>query len=142
MAEILNPKTNRFVKVGSQNYKRLVREGTIKAFEPVETSIKPTPTPHPTPNLTPEPEELAEEPFSESILQSKLAEISTTMIQKNIKKIVRCQKLSDHEMDLLIKKMLFKKLCVEELPKPTKDKKLKKKSKFRLVEPSSESESD
>lgn len=131
MTEILNPKTNRFVKIGSQGYKRLVREGTIKAVEPVETPliVKPTPPPEPEP----------EEPFSESILQTKLAEISTEMIQKNMKKIVKSQKLSDAEMDTLLRKMLYKRLCIE--PPPVKPEKKKKKSKFKLIEPSS-SESD
>lgn len=136
MTEVLNPKTNRFVKVGSQGYKRLVREGTIKAVEHVETPIKSKAI------LTPtqETEESDEETFDESKLQTKLAEISTDMISKNLKKIVKSQKLSDNEMDLLLKKMLYTKLCLEP-PKPTKEKKTKKKTKFKLVEPSS-SESD
>ena len=135
MSEILNPKTNRFVKIGSQGYKRLVREGTIQAVEPVETKAKPIPIKR---ELTPEPEP----EFDEAKFQSKLAEISTDMIQKNMKKIVKNQQLSDKELDMMLKKMLYKKLVLEQLKPLTKAVK-KKKSKFKLVEPSSsESESD
>jgi hypothetical protein len=77
--EVLNPKTNRYVKVGSQGYKRLVREGVIKPAE--------TPT---VPQITPIKQEAApkpvEEPYDEAILQNKLAEISTQMISSNLKK--------------------------------------------------------
>jgi hypothetical protein len=83
-------------------------------------------------------EEPIEEPFNEHKLQEKLADISTDLIKSNLKKVVKAQKLSDAEFDILLKKMLFKKLCINEQPKqPKEDKKKKKKSKFKIVEPSS-----
>ena len=128
--EVLNPKTNRFVKVGSQGYKRLVRDGTIKPAE-----AQPT-LPVPAEAATP-----PEESFDDSKLQSKLAEISTDMIKENMKTIVKSQKLSDQEMDVMLKRMLYKKLCLEP-PKKVKPVKKSKKSKFKIVSSESETESD
>ena len=116
MSEIINPLTKRYVRTGSQAHKRLVRDGTL----PAEA-------------LEPEKPE-----FNEKILQTKLADVSTDIIRDNLKTIIKSQKLSDKEMDMLLKKMLFDKLC---LAKPEKKEK-KKKKKFKIVEPSSESESE
>ena len=65
------------------------------------------------------------------------------MIKDNLKTIVKSQKLNDKELDILLKKMLYEKLCLgknTDKPKETKEK--KKKKKFKIVEPSSESESE
>ena len=120
--KVLNKRTNRMVKVGTQSYRNALRNGdieppkTVEAIEPVEE---------------PEPE------FSESKLQKKLADISTDMIKDNMRQIVKSQKLTDAEMDTLMKKLLYKKLCIEE------PKKKPKKKKYKIKEPSSsESESD
>ena len=103
MEEIQNPITKRYVKIGSPAHKRLVRAGTLPAVE----------TPPPIPE-TPE--------FNEKHLQTKLAELSTDMIKDNLKTIVKSQKLSDKDMDILIKKMLYEKLCIKpDKPKETKD---------------------
>jgi hypothetical protein len=129
MEEIQNPLTKRYVKIGSPAHKRLVRAGTLPAVE--------TPPPNPeTPPPNPE--------FNEKHLQTKLAEISTDMIKDNLKTIVKAQKLTDKDMDILIKKLLFEKLCIKpDKPKEKKETKEKKKKKFKIVEPSSsESESD
>ena len=59
-----------------------------------------------------------------------------------MKQIVKAQKLTDAEMDTLMKKLLYKKLCIEE-PTPKKVKKKKKpKPKFVVVSSESESESE
>jgi hypothetical protein len=57
------------------------------------------------------------------------------MIKKNLKSIVKAQKLSDKELDTMLKKLLYKKLCIEPEPK------MKPKKKKKYVESSSE-ESD
>jgi hypothetical protein len=125
MAEIQNPLTKRYLKIGSPQYKRLVKNGTLKAVEETPQQTPETPTPE----------------FNEKHLQTKLAEISTDMIKDNLKTIVKAQKLTDKDMDILIKKLLFEKLCIKpDKPKETKEK--KKKKKFKIVEPSSESESE
>jgi hypothetical protein len=68
------------------------------------------------------------------------------MIQKNLKKIVKSQKLSDAEMDDMLRRLLYKRLCLEPEPKEPKKKEMpakkKGKKKFKLVEPSSEDESE
>jgi hypothetical protein len=65
------------------------------------------------------------------------------MIKDNLKTIVKSQKLSDKDMDILIKKLLFEKLCIKpDKTKPKETKEKKKKKKFRIVEPSSESDSE
>ena len=129
MEEIQNPLTKRYVKIGSPAHKRLVRAGTLPAVEQPEI---------PSPEALGIPIE-----FNEKKLQTKLAELSTDMIKDNLKTIVKSQKLSDKDMDILIKKLLFEKLCLKpDKPKETKE---KKKKKFKIVEPSSsesESESD
>jgi hypothetical protein len=128
MAEIINPLTKRFVKIGSPAHKRLVRGGVLPAVEALGIPIPETPE-------TPE--------FNEKHLQTKLAEISTDLIRDNLKTIVKSQKLTDKDMDILIKKMLYEKLCLKpDKPKEKKETKEKKKKKFKIVEPSSESESE
>ena len=84
--------------------------------------------------------------FDERDLQLKLADISTDMIEKNLKKIVKSKKLSNVEMDDMLRRMLYKKLCLEEpKTKPKKkEKPIKKKKgkKFKLAPPPSSSESE
>ena len=91
--KVLNKRTNRMVKVGTQSYRNALRSGdieppkTVEAIEPVEE---------------PKPE------FSDSKLQKKLADISTNMIKDNMRQIVKAQKLTDSQMDDMLKKMLYK----------------------------------
>ena len=126
MKEIQNPLTKRYVKIGSPAHKRLVRAGVLPAVE----------------ESPPEPSPEAPE-FNEKKLQTKLAELSTDMIKDNLKTIVKSQKLSDKDMDILIKKLLFEKLCIKpDKTKPKETKEKKKKKKFKIVEPSSSDESD
>ena len=130
MSEIQNPLTKRYVKIGSPQHKRLVRNGTLP---PVEET-----PPEPSPAALGIPIE-----FNEKHLQTKLAELSTDLIRDNLKTIVKSQKLSDKDMDILIKKMLYEKLCIKpDKTKPKETKEKKKKKKFKIVEPSSESESE
>ena len=130
MSEIQNPLTKRYVKIGSPQHKRLIRSGVLPPVEQPETP------PEPSPAALGIPIE-----FNEKHLQTKLAELSTDLIRDNLKTIVKSQKLSDKDMDILIKKLLFEKLCIKpDKPKETKEK--KKKKKFKIVEPSSESDSE
>ena len=126
MAEIFNPNTKRYLKIGGPAYKRLVRSGVL---------------PPPSPEAPPPSPEAPE--FNEKQLQTKLAELSTDLIRDNLKTIVKSQKLSDKDMDILIKKLLFEKLCIKpDKTKPKETKEKKKKKKFKIVEPSSESDSE
>ena len=158
-------KTNRLVKKSTANYRKLKKLNLVKEVvdcpigrfsnllqskEPVAVvGHNPKPEKSAEPEAKPaEPEAKPAEPeFDESKLQLKLADISTDMIQKNLKKIVKSQKLSDIEMDDMLKRLLYKRLCLEPEPKPKKKEipAKKKGKKFKLVEPPSsedESESD
>ena len=86
-------------------------------------------------------EVIVEEPFSAHKLQEMLANVSTDLIKDHLKHFVKNQKLSDNEMDLILRKMLLKKLCIAD-PKQPKEKKKKKKPKFKVISSSSDSESD
>jgi hypothetical protein len=141
-----NTNTGRLIKRSTSLYRKLKKLNQVEELtdatdipsKPVAEAIKSKPQkPHIVQTEPDEPDEPDEpEPFDESKLQSKLADISTDMIKKNMKKIVKAQKLSDKELDIMLKKLLYNKLCIDE-PKP------KKKKKKRVVESSSEeSESD
>ena len=134
----INVNTGRLIKKATSLYRKLKKLNKVKEIEDGEQpEVK-------------EPEVKAvevvkqEEPFNEHKLQMKLADISTDLIKDNLKQIIKNQKLNDDDFDVLLKKMLFQKLCIADpkQPKQPKEKK-KKKSKFKIVEPSSsESESD
>jgi hypothetical protein len=150
-------KTNRLVKKSTANYRKLKKLNLVKEVvdckvlqskEPQVEVEQPVLEPEKMKKVikkAPEPTVVEDEPeFDESKLQLKLADISTDMIQKNLKKIVKSQKLSDIEMDDMLKRLLYKRLCLEPEPKPKKkEKPAKKKTKFKVVVPSSsESDSD
>lgn len=138
----INPETGRIISKTTAKYKKLVKLGKIdeneqkeqkepKQVEIVKEKVVETVK-----------EQDLEPAFDESKLQSKLADISTSMIKDNLKKVVESQKLSDDELDMMLKRMLYKKLCIEKpkSKKPVKKKKTKK-PKFKVVS-SSESESE
>lgn len=142
----INPETGRIISKTTAKYKKLVKLGKIdeneqkEQKEPKQVEIvkeKPVETVK---------EQDLEPAFDESRLQSKLADISTSMIKENLKKVVESQKLSDDELDMMLKRMLYKKLCIQEnkpkkKEKKTEKKKKSKKAKFKVVS-SSESESE
>jgi hypothetical protein len=119
-----NLETKRLIKKSTAQYRRLKKLNLVEEIaEPVEPEpVEPEPVEH-------EPE------FDEVKLQTKLASISTSLIRSNLKKIVKAQKLSDTELDDMLKRMLYKKLCLT----PSEPKKKVKKKKIVV---SSESESD
>ena len=133
----LSLKTNRLVKKSTANYRKLKKLNLVREI--------PEPPARP-PELTEPPVESDEpdEPeFNERDLQNKMMDISTSAVKKNMKKIIKAQKLSDADYDILLKKMLYKKLCLDEPKKPKKEKQpRKKKTKFKIVEPSESSDSD
>jgi hypothetical protein len=152
---VINTNTNRLISTKTALYRKLKKLGQVKDIEKTkELQVKveqPVLEPEKMKKVikkAPEPTVVEDEPeFDESKLQLKLADISTDMIQKNLKKIVKSQKLSDIEMDDMLKRLLYKRLCLEPEPKPKESKKkekpAKKKTKFKVVVPSSsESDSD
>ena len=134
----INVNTGRLIKKTTGLYRKLKKLNKVKEIEDGEQpKVK-------EPDVKAVEVVKQEEPFNEHKLQMKLADISTDLIKDNLKQIIKNQKLNDDDFDVLLKKMLFQKLCIADpkQPKQPKEKK-KKKSKFKIVEPSSsESESD
>jgi hypothetical protein len=126
---VLNPESNRFVKINSAKYKRLVKEGVIQ----VQT---PEPAEEVKPAETPEPPKTAETP---SLPKAEIAEQCVNIVAQNKSKF---ENLSKEETDILLRTLLVEKLFGK---MSTKEVKQKKKAKFKVkVEqpPSSESESE
>ena len=133
-------KTNRLVKKSTANYRRLKKLNLVKEVEEEPVAVVHNTTPEK--SAEPAESEPTEPEFDERDLQLKLADISTSVVKKNMKQILKNQKLSDYEYDMLLKKMLYKKLCLDEPKESKKPKPVKKKAKFKVVVPSSESESE
>jgi hypothetical protein len=134
----INLNTGRTIRKSTSLYKKLrklnqVKEIDLEAPKTVSEAAPSTPAPKPEP-----PE------FDEKDLQMRMADLTTDMIQKNFKKVVKAQKLSDAEYDILLKQMLYEKLCMTEPKpkKPSKQPKKVKKARFKIVEPSSSEESE
>ena len=149
-------KTNRLISKSTANYRKLKKMGLTKEIGDSDEATKPT-KPQPTPEVKQQPQEKPEpqgkpeqspeEPeFDEKALQHKIAELSTSMVASNVKQIVSSQKLSDKEYDTLLRKMLYRKLCIDSPNEPKvkpKKTKAKKRAKFRVITPQpSESESE
>ena len=149
-------KTNRLISKSTANYKKLKKMGLTKEIGDSDEATKPTKPskPQPTPEVKQPQEKPQEQPtpeqqpeFNELQLQHRMSEITSDMVKTNLKEIVKSQKLSDKEYDILLKRMLYKKLCLvdptEPTVKPKKTKTKKKKMKFRVITPpQSESESE
>jgi len=145
---ILNPRTQRFVKIGGPSYRKAIKNGDI--IPPSMKNVKPVEQPDPI-----EPIQHPEIEYDESRLQDKLSEMTKNVIQNNFEQLAN-ENLTDKQIDKLLKKMLFQKLCIDQptdklkvKPKKTKKVKTKTKSKrFKVITPppsssdQSESESD
>ena len=99
-------KTNRLVKKSTSNYKKLKKLNLVKEIgdqQPpeVEPVIEP-------PKVEPEPVRVVEQEdtYSEEKLQRLLSEKSTDIIQQNLDKFSNTAKLSDDQLDDLVKKLL------------------------------------
>ena len=134
----INCKTGRLISKKTALYRKLKKLGQIKEIENEEPKVEKVKT------VEVKAVEVNVEPveYDPKRLQEKLADISTDLIKDNLKQIVKAHKLSDNEMDDMLRRLLYKKLCIEQ-PKPKEEKKKKKKSKFKIIESSSsDSESD
>ena len=123
--KILNPITKRYVKVGSQQFNKLVLEGLIKVEFPKAEDIK---VEIPTVAVPP--------------IKGLLAEELTNIVKENKKQLTK--EMSQKECDRLLKKLLYEKLCISKKKPEKKDKpeKKKKKIKFKVKTPEPESESE
>ena len=152
----LNINTNRLIKKSTSLYRKLKKLNQVREIEnptgpPKVEKVTSEPTPEKEVTRLTQP--LCESPepeYDESKLQRKLADISTDVVKENMKQLIKNQKLNDEQYDLLLKKMLFQKLCIDEPKKEKKKEKekqpVKKKgkqgTKFKLAPPPSSSESD
>ena len=141
---IVNPKTNRLIKIGSKQAIRLAKEGIITlpetayVIEEKQTIQEPAQSPcsRREPDFKQEPQPVIIQPENSS---------KTKKIKKELKEIAQENKekfvgISQEQSDELLKKMLYEKLFVN---KPTSDKKKKKKKKRVIVQSSSDdSDSD
>lgn len=159
LTHVLNPETNRYVKVGSRAYERLVKSGDIlpqfTKSEPLdeeneEVEIEPITIP-------------VSQPVKIPIVKKRVARNKKVLNKKKSQPVVKTREkliqnvipqilpqarninedLSDEQVDRLLKKMLYNKLCVDESHKIKKKKrKPKSKRKKRYYSSSSESESE
>ena len=130
---VLNKRTNRFVKVGTPRYLRLLREGAVDPPPP-----PPSPEASAEPPAAPVP--LAREPAAAKPaagLKAGVIEQATDIVRDNKEQFLD---LSQRQTDKLLRRMLYEKLCVGD--KAKKNKKSKVKFKSRKVEESSSSEED
>lgn len=143
----VNLNTNRLIDKSTAKYRKLKKLGQVQELEKQQS-------PPQSLNETLKPEDIETEnkkdEYSEEKLQKLLINKSTDIIQDNLNSFVNTTKLSDEQLDALVKKMLYEKLMnskpsKKEKVKPKKEKKKKSKFKLRKVsssEESSDSESD
>jgi hypothetical protein len=143
--KIMNPKTKRYIIVGSDRHKKLVKKGVFPEYvesdnilvtnieQDVEsesdTPLPPPPMPK-SPPLSPPP--------SPKVIRTKIKSVIVEVAKKNKSKL---KELSQNEADEMLKRLIYKRLMGE----PTvvkKSKKKSKKSKYVVESSSDESESD
>ena len=124
----LNTKTNRYFKKGSPTYNKMFADGYFNKCSETELE-KPKIV---EPKLTDAP--------------STLIEPLKPLIKTELKAIIKSNKndfvgLSQKETDLLLKRMLYEKLCLNKKPKKEKDKNKRKSKKYKIQSSSSDSSS-
>jgi hypothetical protein len=132
---VLNKRTNRFVKVGTPRYLRLLREGAVDPPPP-----PPSPEASAEPPAAPVP--LAREPAAAKPatgLKAGVIEQATDIVRDNKEQFLD---LSQRQTDKLLRRMLYEKLCVGDKAKKNKKSKVKFKSRKVAEESSSSSEED
>jgi hypothetical protein len=123
---ILNPKSQRYISKTSRLYIRLVKEGVI--VEPVVE-----------PETLPEPVVVPQKPPTS--LKKKLAKVAVGVIAENSQELAGTRDLDDDQVDQLLKRMLYEKLCLTEKKSKRKPKPKPKRKKKVVVVSSSEEES-
>ena len=154
----INLNTNRLIKKTTAKYKKLYKLGRTREINdndvgtPVPETAPPEPT-EPEPVLTTTPPTSPTSPahlkYTEEKLQRLLTEKSTNIIQQNLDRFSNTAKLSDQQLDDLVKQMLYQKLVGQEKPTKKTKKKVtitkplkKKKYKLKKIQSSSEEESE
>jgi hypothetical protein len=125
----INPQTGRIINKKTAKYRRLVKLGEIVEEEP--KVIK---------QILPKVEEVKKVEEVEFVpdIKPQLAEITTDIVKENKAKLA--QELTPKQMDALLRKMLYDKLCLTPKKNKKQPKKKAKKTRFKLKEPSSSEE--
>lgn len=132
--KVLNPRTNRYVSIGSQMYRRLVAKGELPPLNPlpVEDDVEddaPLPPPSDPPPIVP-----ALKPVD---LKKKMKAVVADVARDNH---VDLEKLSQKEADALLKRLLIARLTNEPADdRPTKAKSKEKQVKAKAKPPKSKS---
>jgi hypothetical protein len=127
---ILNPKSQRYISKTSRLYIRLVKEGVI---------VEPVVEPVVEPEALPEPVVVPQKPPTS--LKKKLAKVAVGVIAENSQELAGTRDLDDDQVDQLLKRMLYEKLCLTEKKSKRKPKPKPKRKKKVVVVSSSEEES-
>lgn len=146
----LNVKTGRYCKIGSRTYQRALKAGHINSDYTEPTKITPeiaepqpitppvevkTPPPSPTNNIK-------VQKFDAAELKKLMGETMTDIIKENKPQF---KDLTQKQTDVMLKKLLYDKLMIDQKSKKSKKvkaKKPKKKSKYKIREPSSSESSE
>ena len=163
---VLNPLSNRYVNTSSKTYRRLLKKGviTVPEEQPIPSTPPSSPVTPPTPIVTPPPP-IATLPPPIATSEPPLP-CAKTLVIDHLTNIAadhtgELSGLSQKDTEILLRKLLYERLCVTPPEKAKKAKKSKakakkvkakkpKKVKYRMVTPppssseedSSESDSD
>lgn len=136
---ILNPETNHYIKRTSQTGKRLLKQLRTIDQKPLEI-VQPIQQPEPViePSTKRKPGRPFKQPNSSIKIQNEIVNIGVEAVANDPKKF---KNLTDKEVDKLFKKLLLERLNIKS-EKFTKQKPVKTTRKFKVTQPSSDSESD
>ena len=110
---VINTNTNRLISTKTALFRKLKKLGQVKDIEKtkepqveVEQLVLEPEKMKKVIKKAPEPTVVEDEPeFDERDLQDKMIDISTSVVKKNMKQILKNQKLSDDEYDMLLKRI-------------------------------------
>jgi hypothetical protein len=122
---VLNKRTNRFVKVGTPRYLRLLREGAV---DPPTPACEPEAPAEP-PVAPVSPAAAAAQPAPNDLLKDSIIEKTTEIVRENKEQFAD---LTQGETDKLLRRMLYEKLCGDGGKKNAKKNAKKKKKKKRV----------
>ena len=111
---ILNPRTNRYVTIGSPSHRKLLREGVITPTTKTKTKVSDQPLP-----MLDSDSDLDDSMFErkqskkDKPLKKEIVKKSVKLIKKNEDKF-RKVKDSQSDTDRLLKKLLYKKLMKDD----------------------------
>jgi uncharacterized protein YbcC (UPF0753/DUF2309 family) len=145
----INPESGRIISKSTSKYRKLVKlglinndESNLKKVEKVE-KVEKEATQSPKELKKVEKVEKVQDEYSEEKLQKLLVSKSTDIISQNMDKFMDTHKLTDDQVDIMVRKLLYEKLMGQKSKKePKKEKTKTKKSKYKLRKAESSEDSD